>query len=59
MQRSFQGHIKVKLDKKCEKIYFILCLPTLFMRELSVIYDCSWIIQRQALFQKVLQVALG
>ena len=26
------------------------------MRELSVIYDCSWIIQSQALFQKVFQV---
>ena len=29
------------------------------MRELGVIYDCSWIIQGQALFQKVFQVVLG
>ena len=29
------------------------------MRELSVIYDCSWIIQGQAPFQKVSQVVLS
>ena len=28
------------------------------MRELSVIYDCSWIIQGHAPFQKVSQVVL-
>ena len=34
--RSYQGHIKVKLDKKYKKK--VLCLPTLCMRELSDIY---------------------
>ena len=34
----------------------ILCLPTWFMRELSVIYDCSWIIQSSII--QVSQVAL-
>ena len=37
----------------------ILCLPSLYMRELSVMYNCSWIIQGQALFQNVFQVVLG
>ena len=53
MPRSWQGHMKVNLNKKYKKYH--LCLPTWFMRELSVIYDCSWIIQGQAPFQKVLR----
>ena len=36
VQKSYQGHMKVKLDKKLQKIS-ILCLPTCFMCELGVI----------------------
>ena len=57
VQRSFQGHIKV-ISRSNSTKNTMLCLPTLSMRELSVIYDCSWIIRGQALFQKVSQVVL-
>ena len=57
MLRSCQGHMKVNLDKKIQQIA-ILCLPTWFIREQSLIYDYSWIIQGQAPFQKVSQVTL-
>ena len=51
ISRLYKGQTRSKIQKKN-----ILCLPTLFMR---VIDDCSWIIEGQALFQKVFQVVLG
>ena len=59
-KRSCRGHVKViwrSISIKLQQIA-ILCLQTWFMRELSIIYDCSWIIQGQAPFQKVSQVVL-
>ena len=57
VQRSCRGHVKViwrSISIKNAK-NTIVCLPTWFMQELSVITDSSW---GQAPFQKVSQVVL-
>ena len=56
---SYQGHIKVKRDKKKYKKYSFMPYTFIYAWAEWYIYDCSWIIQGQALSQKVFQVVLG